>query len=130
MLQTSAISSCFQKVSVCSFIKCSINITPWLWMNFIDMSCSLLYLIKSFERQTLLLIVNELIPPCPNLSPTLHRLGQGWGKVLGKVRARSGQASCEPNVFYSYHSPKSTSGDRGIDKEIVIKRLISDTGRR
>ena len=40
------------------------------------------------------------------------RFGQGSGKVWtkSKVRARSGQASCDPNVFYSYHSPKSISG--------------------
>ena len=40
------------------------------------------------------------------------RFGQGWGKVRtkSKVRARPGQASCDPNVFYSYHSPKSISG--------------------
>ena len=40
------------------------------------------------------------------------RFGQGWGKVRtkSKVRARSGQASCDPKVFYSYHSPKSISG--------------------
>ena len=39
------------------------------------------------------------------------RLGQGWGKVWtkSKVRARSRQASCDTNVFYSYHSPKSIS---------------------
>ena len=40
------------------------------------------------------------------------RFGQGWGKVRtkSKVGARSGQASCEPYVFYSYHSPESISG--------------------
>ena len=40
------------------------------------------------------------------------RSGQGWSKVRtkSKVRARSGQASFDPNVFYSYHSPKSISG--------------------
>ena len=39
------------------------------------------------------------------------RFGQGLGRQgLGKVGARSGQASCEPNVFYSYHSPESISG--------------------
>ena len=39
------------------------------------------------------------------------RLGQGWGKVRtkSKVRARSGQASCETNAFYSYHFPESIS---------------------
>ena len=36
------------------------------------------------------------------------RFGQGWGKVRtkSKVGARSGQAICDPNVFYSYHSPE------------------------
>ena len=34
------------------------------------------------------------------------KVGQGWCKVRtkSKVRARSGQASCDTIVFYSYHS--------------------------